>query len=144
MASQLTPYIGFKDNAREAMEFYQSVLGGKLDISTFGEYGSPEGTDGSGVMHAQLVNPDGYTIMASDTPPGMPFEQGSSISMSISGDDANQMRGYFEKLADGGSVTMPMEMQMWGDEFGMLTDRFGINWMVNIAGTAAEQSRPDA
>lgn len=144
MASQLNPYISFKDNAREAMEFYQSVLGGELNVSTFGEYGAPEGTDGSGVMHAQLATPDGYTIMASDTPPGMPADEGSSISMSISGDDANQMRGYFEKLADGGSVTMPMEMQMWGDEFGMLTDRFGIKWMVNIAGTAAQQSQPDA
>ena len=75
--------------------------------------------------------------MASDAPPGMPLDEGSTVSISLSGDDADQLRGYWEKRSEGASVSMPLEKQMWGDEFGMLTDRFGMQWMVNIAGDAA-------
>lgn len=132
MASLLNPYIGFKDNAREAMEFYRDVFGGDLEISTFGEYGAPEGPGSNNVMHAQLETPSGYTLMASDTPEGMPFESGANVSVSLSGDDADELHGYFDKLSDGGSVSMPLEKQMWGDEFGMVTDKFGTSWMVNI------------
>jgi PhnB protein len=136
MASKLNPYLNFQDNAREAMEFYQSVLGGQLDVSTFGEYGD-EGPTKDGVMHAQLETPSGFTLMASDTPPGMHADTGGAVSISLSGDDADELRGYWAKLSEGASVTMPLEKQMWGDEFGMLTDRFGMQWMVNIAGNAA-------
>jgi PhnB protein len=73
--------------------------------------------------------------MASDTPPGMERRSGSSITVSLSGDDADELHGYWDKLSgNGGSVTMPLEKQMWGDEFGMCSDQFGIAWMVNIAG----------
>ncbi|MGW5240432.1 VOC family protein [Monashia sp. NPDC004114] len=137
MASRLNPYISFKDNARDAMEFYQSVFGGELNVSTFGEFGS-DGPEASGVMHAQLESPSGYTIMASDTAPGMTYEPGSSITVSLSGDDGDELRGYWDKLSDGGTVSMPLEKQMWGDEFGMVTDKFGIGWMVNIAGTPGD------
>ena len=135
MASRLNPYLNFDGNAREAMEFYQSVLGGELTVNTFGEYGD-EGPTKDGVMHAQLETPSGFTLMASDTPPGMPLDKGASVSISLSGDDSDQLRGYWEKLSEGAEVTMPLERQMWGDEFGMLTDRFGVQWMVNIAGSA--------
>ena len=69
--------------------------------------------------------------MASDAPEGMPHSAGSQISVSLSGDD-EALRDYFAKLSEGGSVTMPLEKQMWGDEFGMCTDAFGIDWLVNI------------
>ncbi len=133
MASRLNPYISFKGNAREAMEFYTSVFGGELTTSTFGEYGDT-GPNADGIMHAQLETPSGYTIMASDTPDGMSYEPGTNITVSLSGDDSDELRGYWSKLSDGGSVSMPLEKQMWGDEFGQLTDRFGIGWLVNIAG----------
>ncbi|GGM90007.1 VOC family protein [Terrabacter tumescens] len=133
MATRLNPYISFKDDARAAMEFYQSVFGGELNVSTFGEYGQ-SGPGSDGVMHAQLETPSGYTIMASDTPPGMTHQEGSSITVSLSGDDRDELRRYWEGLADGGTVSTPLEKQMWGDEFGQLTDRFGIGWLVNIAG----------
>lgn len=135
MTSRLNPYLNFGDNAREAMEFYRSVLGGELTISTFGEYGgAPEGLSEDNVMHAMLVGPDDFALMASDTPGGISHDsgQGGRISLSLSGDEATRRRGYFEKLAEGGTITMPLEMQMWGDEFGMLVDRFGIAWMVDI------------
>ena len=132
MASRLNPYINFAGTAREAMEFYQQVFGGDLRINTFGEYGTPADQGGEKIMHAQLETASGYTLMASDTPPGMTHKPGDNITVSLSGDDADSLRGYWEKLAAGGTVTMPLEKQMWGDEFGSLVDKFGIPWLVNI------------
>jgi PhnB protein len=133
MASRLNPYISFRDNARQAMEFYRDVFGGNLSVNTFGESGAPQGTpEADKIMHAQLETDRGFTLMASDTPAEMPYDPGNNISISLSGDDADDLRGYWEKLSDGGTVTMPLEKQMWGDEFGMCQDRFGIPWMVNI------------
>jgi PhnB protein len=130
--ARLNPYIGFKGHARDAMEFYQSVFGGDLRVSTFGEFGAPEGVDANQVMHAQLETPQGFTLMASDTPAQMPYNPGETMSVSLSGEDGDALHGWWEKLSNGGQVTMPLEKQMWGDEFGMCTDRFGIAWMVNI------------
>jgi PhnB protein len=134
MSSKLNPYLSFQDTARDAMEFYQSVFGGQLFISTFGEMGDPGAAEANLVMHSSLETPSGYTLFASDTPPGMEFRPGSQITVSLSGDDADELRGYWDKLAVDGTVTVPLERQMWGDDFGMVTDRFGIDWMVNIAG----------
>ncbi|WP_323096039.1 VOC family protein [Intrasporangium sp. YIM S08009] len=133
MTSRLNPYISFKDNARQAMEFYKSVFGGDLTLSTFGEYGQ-EGEGSDGIMHAQLETPSGFTLMAADTPPQMEYRTGSSITVSLSGDDESDLKGWWDGLADGGTVQMPLEKQMWGDTFGMLTDKYGVDWMVNIAG----------
>jgi len=132
MASRLNPYIGFEGNARQAMEFYKGVFGGDLTVSTFGEFGAENSPDADKIMHSQLETDRGFTLMASDTPSGMGRTPGDNITISLSGEDGGELRGYWEKLSDGGNVTMPLEKQMWGDEFGMVTDRFGIPWMVNI------------
>ena len=132
MASRLNPYISFDGNAREAMEFYKSVFGGDLTVNTFGEYGSQDQPGADKIMHAQLETDSGFTLMASDTPPGMPYQPGTNIAISLSGDEGDKLRGYWEKLSGGGMVTMPLEKQMWGDEFGMCTDQYGTGWMVNI------------
>lgn len=134
MATRLNPYISFKGNAKEAMDFYTRVFGGTLNSNTFGEYGQPDSPDADKIMHAMLETPSGYTIMASDTPEGMTYNPGGNITVGLSGDDAEELRGYWDKLAEGGTVTMPLEKQMWGDEFGQLVDKFGIGWLVNIAG----------
>jgi PhnB protein len=132
VTARLNPYIGFSDSARQAMEFYRDVFGGELALSTFGEMGGAAPGDENKVMHAQLETPSGFTLMGSDAPTGMPLDEGSRISVSLSGDDA-QLRDYFQKLSQGGSVTMPLEKQVWGDEFGMLVDQFGVPWMVNVS-----------
>jgi PhnB protein len=133
MAATLNPYLAFDSSARQAMEFYRDVFGGDLRINTFGEFGQADSPDADKIMHAQLETANGFTLMASDTPAGMQHNQGDNISISLSGDDADTLRGYWEKLSGGGTVTMPLEKQMWGDEFGMCVDRFGIPWMVNIS-----------
>ena len=133
MASRLNPYISFAGNARDAMEFYKSVFGGDLALNTFGESGSPDTPEADKIMHSQLETDSGFTLMCADTPPEMEHSPGNNMAVSLSGDDAGELRGYWEKLSDGGAVSVPLEKQMWGDEFGMCVDRFGIAWMVNIA-----------
>lgn len=136
MAARLNPYLSFRGQAREAMEFYLDVFGGDLKLNTFGEFGHPDPAVADQVMHAQLETPSGFALMASDAPEGVPHNPGDTISVSLSGDD-DSLRGYWARLSDGGTVVMPLEKQMWGDEFGMCLDRFGIPWMVNIAGPQA-------
>lgn len=138
MASRLNPYISFTDNARPAMEFYKDVFGGTLTMNTFGEYGAQDTPDADKIMHAQLETERGFTLMGADTPTGMDHTPGTNISVSLSGDDADELRGYWQKLSDGGTVSVPLEKQMWGDEFGMVVDKFGIGWMVNVGGAGQE------
>lgn len=131
----LTPYLTLPGTAREAMTLYQSVLGGELTLSTFGEMGAEGGQPelADQVMHAHLTTPAGLQLMASDTPPGEVVEHGSTVRLSLFGDDEPTMRGWFEALAEGGEVHVPLAMQMWGDVFGQCADRFGLIWLVNIS-----------
>jgi PhnB protein len=134
MPSELNPYLNFRDTTRQAMEFYQSVFGGKLDISTYKDYQvSSDSSEDNKVMHAVLKTENGITIMAADVPNRMDFAPGTNFSLSLSGDDAAELRAYFERLAADGTVTMPLETAAWGDTFGMVRDRFGVSWLVNIA-----------
>lgn len=132
MATRLNPYVNFGDNAREAMTFYQQVLGGSLQLRTFGEYGADQESFADLVMHGLLETEDGLTLMGADSPPGMSRTVGNNITISLSGDDEAVLRERFDGLAEGGSIDVPLERQMWGDVFGQLTDRFGIGWLVNI------------
>jgi PhnB protein len=132
VVSRLNPYISFTDNARQAMEFYKRVFGGTLTLSTFGEFGAQNPPEADQIMHGMLETDSGFTLMAADTPPGMEHNSGTNVAVSLSGDDADELRGYWEKLSDSGTVSVPLEKQMWGDEFGACVDQFGISWMVNI------------
>ena len=140
MTTRLNPYLNFATTTRQAMEFYQSVLGGDLRVSTFGEYGgAPEGLEADNIMHAQLETANGLTLMASDSSGsagqggGQATSAADGVALSLSGEDADELRGYWERLSARGSVTMPLEKQMWGDEFGMCVDRFGVAWLVNLS-----------
>jgi PhnB protein len=132
-AVQLNPYLQFQDQAREAMEFYRSVFGGELSMDTYGSMGtSGDPSNDDRIMHSQLVAEHGLVLMAGDVPDGVPHQPGSAISISLSGDDESTLRGYYDALADGGTVVEPLERAPWGDHFGMCVDRFGTAWMVNI------------
>ncbi|MGW6831720.1 VOC family protein [Streptomyces massasporeus] len=135
MASRLNPYLNFNGDARQAMEFYQEVFGGTLDLNSYGDFGQADAPNADKIMHGMLQTTGGFTLMGADNPPGTESEQGGSYSVSLSGDDDAELRGYWEKLSEGGSVSVPLEKQMWGDVFGMCTDRFGVPWMVNISTT---------
>jgi PhnB protein len=136
VTTRLNPYLSFRDNAREAMDFYHSVFGGELTRSTFGEYhASEDPAEQDKIMHSMLVTDGGLALMAADTPNAMDNTPGTNFSVSLSGEDEAELRGYWEKLSAGGTVTVPLEKAPWGDSFGMCVDKFGINWMVNIAGT---------
>jgi len=132
VSTRLNPYISFNGNARQAMELYKAVFGGTLELSTYGEMGAPDSPDASRIMHGMLETDSGFTLMGADTPPGTEHIPGNNMAVSLSGDDANALRGYWETLSEGGAVSVPLEKQMWGDEFGMCVDQFQIAWMVNI------------
>ena len=132
MATHLNPYLSFRDNAREAMEFYRSVLGGELTLSTFGDFqASDDPAEVDKIMHGQLESPGGLVLMAADTPAGTDLAPSSNISVSISGQDLAELQGYWDGLAEGGTVLQPFAQAPWGATFGMLTDRFGVTWLIN-------------
>ncbi|BCB74036.1 VOC family protein [Phytohabitans flavus] len=132
MASRLNPYINFDGTARQAMEFYKDVFGGDLVLNTFGQFPDADPASVDKIMHGQLETPNGFTLMASDPPPELGIKPGNNIAISLSGVDGDELHGYWDKLSDGGTVVIPLEKQMWGDEFGQVVDKFGISWMVNI------------
>lgn len=133
MTSELNPYLSFQNNAREAMEFYKSVFGGKLSMSTFKEFNVSQDTKMENlIMHAELEADNGIKFMAADTLEGMVYKPGESIRMALSGENEAELKSYFEKLSSGGLITQPLEKAPWGDSFGMLVDKFGITWFVNI------------
>ena len=138
MASQLNPYLNFNGNARQALEFYASVFGGQPALSTFADLGATDSPDADRIMHGALETDAGYSIMAADVTSDMEYSAPAGFSISLSGDAASgdDLRGYFESLGASGMITMPLQKQSWGDEFGMCTDSFGVPWMVNI--TAAQ------
>lgn len=138
MPVRLNPYLGFRSGAREALGFYHSVFGGELTVGTFGEAGmAQDPADVDKVMHGQLEGENGLLLMASDSPSSMPADEGSSISLSLSGDDEAALTRYWDGLADGARIIEPLTKAPWGDTFGMLTDRFGTTWLVNISGPTA-------
>lgn len=136
MTLSLSPYLNFPLGVtREAMTFYHSVFGGQLDIMTFGDY-QMEGLPADGVMHAQLAA-DGFTFMASDAMPGSENQWGGTrVYLTFYGDDLEKLSGWFDKLAEGGSVGQPLESMVWGDTYGVLKAKYGLEWMFNISAAA--------
>jgi len=133
MTSRLNPYLNFNGNARQALQFYQSAFGGELNLNTFADFGAKDSPDADRIMHGQLETDAGYTIMAADVTSDMEYHPMAGCSVSLSGDDGDVLRGYWEKLSTSGTITMPMQKQSWGDEFGMCVDEFGVPWLVNIS-----------
>jgi PhnB protein len=141
--TRLNPYLGFRDNAREAMDFYHSVFGGELTRSTFEElHASEDPAEKDKIMHSMLETEGGLVLMAADTPNSMDHTPGGSISVSLSGEDEAELSGYYKQLSEGGTVLAPLDKAPWGDSFGMCVDRFGVTWLVNISGGGAAPQQP--
>ncbi|MDO9086471.1 MAG: VOC family protein [Anaerolineaceae bacterium] len=138
MQSKLTPYLNFRNNTREVMAFYQTVLGGKLTMNTYKEFGvSQDPSEDNNIMHSLLETENGMTLMAADAPISMDLKVGTNISITLSGDNEEELTRFYNMLSGGGTVVEPLAKAPWGDSFGMFVDKFGINWMVNISGTPA-------
>lgn len=136
MQSRLIPYLNFRDNTRQAMQFYQTVFGGRLSMTTFAEFNaSDDSAEANKIMHSMLEADNGIILMAADVPNRMEYQPGASIQLSLNGSNEPELRRYFQKLADGGQISLPLDKAPWGDIFGMCQDRFGVNWMVNISKT---------
>ena len=134
MTITINAYFSFRKNARQAMEFYQSVFGGELTVGTFKEFGAAQNPDEEAlVMHSQLTAPNLITLMASDVPDRENVVFGDNVSLSLSGDDGDTLRRWFDQLAVGGHVEQPLIEASWGDTFGMCVDQFGIRWLFNIS-----------
>ncbi len=132
MNATLSPYLNFNGSTAEAMRFYQSVLGGDLNIQTFGDAGVAQDDEQKNLtLHAALTS-NGITLFASDGRPDVKVVFGDNVHLSLQGSDSEKLTGYFNGLSAGGQVDMPLAKQFWGDTFGMLTDKFGVHWMVNI------------
>jgi PhnB protein len=136
MPARLNPYLNFNGNAREAMDFYVAVFGGERTSMTFSDGGMPhEAAEKDWIMHSQLETPSGFTLMASDVPQSHGGAQPNG-SISLSGTEDAELHGYWDKLSAGGQIAQPLVQAPWGDSFGMLTDKFGVSWLVNITGPA--------
>jgi len=134
MATQLSPYLNFDGDAREAVEFYGRVFGTTPDISTYDSVGPVDDPAlAAKVLHAQLTIEGVGTLMASDVPPGTTLTDRASVALSGETGDRERLRAWFAALSEGAQELTAMETAPWGDEFGMLRDRFGVGWLVNVA-----------
>lgn len=137
MAMHLNPYLSFRGDAAAALEFYQHVLGGTLDIMRYGAMPGMMGDESESekVMHGYLKTEDGFELMAADIPAVMADAQDSTIggtAVCIWGDDVDRMQTFWDALANGGTVNQPFDPAPWGGRYGDVTDRFGVRWMLNL------------
>ena len=130
MAIKTNPYLFFRGNAREAMAFYQSIFGGELTLTTNAEANVPEDiAPGDYIMHASLSG-GLVELMASDT--SKASEKAAKVTISLSGDDQERLTAVFDGLSADITPQFPLKKESWGDIFGSLQDKYGVDWMVNI------------
>lgn len=142
--AKLNPYLSFRTEAREALEFYQAALGGTVETMAFGDMpmpGLPEGSDNL-VMHGSLTTEHGLTIMAADSPEGMmPYEApsgGVTVALTGSSADREYIAGAYDKLSEGATNVMPFEQAPWGDIYGSFKDKYGVSWMFDCGTPESE------
>ncbi len=128
----LHTYLTFDGNCRQAMEFYAQCLGAELQMMRFSEapMDAPPGAEDR-IMHARLVKGD-VVLMASDSMPGMPLQQGNNFSLAFTCEAVAEAENLFGALGQKGKVLMPLQETFWAQRFGMVTDQFGVQWMFNV------------
>ncbi len=154
MSINAVAHLNFRGQAREALEFYRSVFDGKATVATYGDFGLPAGLpDADKVVFGQVTADNGFRVMAYDVPgEGVPGEDapaaqgapttrrenGTTITtepffLSVRGDSVDEVTGYWNRLADGATIIEALAPAQWAPAFGMLTDRFGITWILDVA-----------
>ncbi|MBG0831327.1 VOC family protein [Planomonospora sp. ID67723] len=135
MSVKSVTHLNFRGDARAALEFYQSVFGGHLAVVTYGDAGnSQDPAEADQVMWGQVVADDGFHVMAYDVPSRLPWDRGeNSFFLSLRGEATEEIIAYWEKLSDGATIAQPLGPAPWAPLYGMLTDRFGVVWVVDVA-----------
>ncbi|AOS61895.1 VOC family protein [Actinoalloteichus hymeniacidonis] len=134
MSVNVTPHLNFRGDARKALEFYQSVFGGKLVIAAYSDMGNTDPATADHVSFGQLTAENGFSVMAYDVYPHLEWDQGKDpFFVSVRGTDTAELQGYWDKLVDGAEVKQPLGPSEWAPLYGQLTDRFGITWVLDIA-----------
>lgn len=134
MSVTTTTHLNFRGDARAALEFYQSVFGGHLAVVTYKDAGAvQEESEADQVMWGQVLAENGFHVMAYDVPSQLCYDQGeNSFFVSLRGETVDEVTGYWEKLEDGATVVVPMGPAGWAPAYGMLRDRFGVVWVVDV------------
>jgi PhnB protein len=135
MSINTAAHLNFRGDAREALAFYQSVFGGQLTAITYQDMGAVQDpAEADQIVWGQVASDDGFTVMAYDVPSSLPFDRGqTSFFVSVRGETVDEISALWPKLADGATVLQPLEPSQWSPLYGMLVDRFGITWVVDVA-----------
>ncbi|MDA0563603.1 VOC family protein [Streptomonospora sp. S1-112] len=135
MSVTTTTHLNFRGDARAALEHYQSVFGGRVTVITYKDMGgAPDEAESDWVVWGEVAADNGFHVMAYDVPSQQPWDQGRNpFFVSVRGDDTDEISALWEKLAKGSTVIQPLEPSQWAPLYGMLTDRFGITWVLDVA-----------
>ncbi|WP_415975700.1 VOC family protein [Rhodococcus sp. 077-4] len=147
MTIETTTHLNFRGDARAALEFYRSVFGGETVMSTYGDVGMPQGLpDSDNVVFGRVENESGFRIMAYDIPghtaaaaTGATYrENGTTVTdqpffVSVRAQTIEELQGYWDALSSGGKIVEPLAASAWSPGFGMLTDRYGVTWSLDVA-----------
>ncbi|MBO3089735.1 VOC family protein [Cellulomonas dongxiuzhuiae] len=134
MTISTTTHLNFRGQARDALELYRSVFGGDLTAVTYAQAGAvTDPLEADQVMWGQVASAAGFRVMAYDVPSHTAYEPGvNPVFVSVRGTDADELRGHWENLAVGASVRVPLAEAAWSPLYGMLTDRFGVTWVLDL------------
>ncbi len=135
MALTVTPHLNFRAQAHEALSFYQSVFGGELLAVTYGQaHAARNEADAALVLFGQVIAPNGFRVMAYDVPTDLGWHRGDrSFFVSLQSGDAEEIRSHWTRLAEGASIHQDLAPSAWSPLYGMLTDRFGVTWVISVA-----------
>lgn len=135
MSIKSVAHINLRGTARQALNFYHAVFGGQATLVTYGDGGMPHNpADADLLIWGQVVADSGFCVMAFDVPAAMPWDPGqNAYYVSVGGDSADEIAAYWARLAEGATVIVPLAPSKWSPLYGMLKDRFGVTWVLNVA-----------
>ena len=134
MSVTAVTHINLRGTARQALEFYQSVFGGQIALVTYKDAGNVQNpSDADHIMWGQVDSENGFRVMAYDVPAGTPWNQGEkAYFVSLRGDSTEEIAALWKKLSDGSTIVQPLQPAQWSALYGMLKDRFGVVWVLDV------------